>query len=283
MSKTIMENFINLYDLLKDIDDEENLEKKLKSTNYKNWDEEIKEEFKTIVRSSTDMSEKFKVFIETEFKELDKVIEELKKTQKIIEKTEKKEKTNNFCIKENINMITNKIIEAVFPIYLDKININKEEKDGNQSENSKNSGQNGRVTRVKHMTKYKMSQIIKNIAQTYITGEPPNDFDLKQALDGIGSLVQQFSDMKYFQPLIKDNLGKIVNNDYTAYAIMGLSFLNLCHNIITTYTFLENSKEIIKEFKQRLENIKKSFNLHKQQISLLPSDDVDEAMRELKK
>ena len=36
--------------------------------------------------------------------------------------------------------------------------------------------------------------------------------------------------MKYFQPLIKDNLGKIVNNDYTAYAIMGLSFLNLCHN-----------------------------------------------------
>ena len=34
---------------------------------------EIKEEFKTIVRSSTDMSEKFKVFIETEFKELDKL------------------------------------------------------------------------------------------------------------------------------------------------------------------------------------------------------------------
>lgn len=279
--KQLWKNFINLYDLLKDIDDEENLEKKLKSTNYKNWDEEIKEEFKTIVRSSTDMSEKFKVFIETEFKELDKVIEELKKTQKIIEKTEKKEKTNNFCIKENINMITNKIIEAVFPIYLDKININKEEKDGNQSENSKNSGKNGRVTRIKHMTKYKMSQIIKNIAQTYIAGEPPNDFDLKQALDGIGSLVQQFSDMKYFQPLIKDNLGKIVNNDYTAYAIMGLSFLNLCHNIITTYTFLENSKEIIKEFKQRLENIKKSFNLHKQQISLLPSDDVDEAMRRI--
>ena len=275
--KQLWKNFINIYDLLKDIDDEEKLEKKLKSTNYKNWDEEIKEDFKIIIRNSKDMTEKFKVFLQTEFKELDNVIKELKKTETVIEKTEEKEKTKNFCIKDNINMITDKIIEAVFPIYLNKINTNKKEEYSNQSGNSTNSDKNHKGT----MSKFKMTQIIKNITSTYITGEIPKDFNLTEALNGMESLVNQIGCMKYLQPLIKDNLGKIINNDYTAYAIMGLSFLNLCYNIISTYTFLDNSKNIIKEFEQRLDNIKKKFRIHKQEISLLPPDDVEEAMRKI--
>ena len=88
--KQLWKNFINLFDL-KDLDDEE-MEKKLKNTNYKNWNEEIKEEFKIIIRNSNDMSEKFKIFMNIECKPLDSVIKGLKKAEKSIEKTEEKEK-----------------------------------------------------------------------------------------------------------------------------------------------------------------------------------------------
>ena len=50
---------------------------------------------------------------------------------------------------------------------------------------------------------------------------------------------------------------------------------------MSTYVFLDQSKTNIKELEQRLENIKKKFELHKQGINLLPLDDADEAMKKV--
>ena len=93
--KQLWKNFINIYEL-NNLDDEQ-LEKKLKATNYKNWEEEIKEDFKLIIKNSTDMSEKFKIFLSMEFKELDSVIKNLKKAKKSVESTEVTQKKKIFA------------------------------------------------------------------------------------------------------------------------------------------------------------------------------------------
>lgn len=271
--KQLWKNFINLYDL-KDLDDEE-IEKKLKFTNYKNWDENIKEEFKIIIKNSYDMSEKFKIFLKTEFKELDNVIKGLQKAKKQIEKTEKNEKSKNFSIKENIDMIINKILETTLPVYLNKISPSKKEE--NKGENTKTE-KGTKNTEKETLTENKTAQIIKKVAKMYISGEMPKNFNIGETLNEIGSLVKQFDLDKYIQP---DKVKNIINNKYIAYGILGLSYLNLCYNIISTYTFLDNSKTKIEELEKRLEQIKKNFERHKNEVNFLPLDDIEKAMNKI--
>ena len=261
--KQLWKNFVNLYDL-KDLDEEE-IEKKLKYTNYKNWKEEIKQEFRIIIRDSTKLPSEFLNFVETEFKELDSVIKELKKAKKSLEKIEKKDNSNNFCIKENIDMIISTILESVFPSYLEKI---KKEGDDDSS-------------KTKELSTNAISQIIKNVIKTYITGEISKDFNWNETLKNISGLIDQFGGAKYFIPLIKDNYKSITNNNYTAYGILGLSYINLCYNIISTYVFLDNSKTKITELEKRLKNIKKKFNIHKDEVDLLNLSDIEDSMRKI--
>jgi septal ring factor EnvC (AmiA/AmiB activator) len=115
----------------------------------------------------------------------------------------------------------------------------------------------------------------------YITGEAPKDFKIDEALNEIGSLVNQFNVKKYFEPMTKDSYKNIVNNKYTAYGILGLSFLNLCYNIASTHTFLDNSKTQIDELEKRLAKIKENFERHKKEIDLLPKDDIEGAMNKI--
>lgn len=269
--KQLWKNFINLFDL-KDLDDEE-MEKKLKNTNYKNWNEEIKEEFKIIIRNSNDMSEKFKIFMNIECKPLDSVIKGLKKAEKSIEKTEEKEKKNNFCIKDNINMIINKILETTFPMFLNKKDINNDEKTVDGKEKKKGN-------EIK-LTENKKAQLIKNVAKMYITGEIPKDFNINEALSEITEIVKQFDNIKIIQSIIKEKLNSLIDNKFISYGILGLSYLNLCYNIISTNIFLSNSETKINELKDRLTKIKQKFELHKKEIGYLPPDDIEGGMRKI--
>ena len=61
--KQLWKNFVNLFDL-KGLDEEE-IEKKLKCTNYKSWKDEIKQEFRIIIQESTNLSTKFRIFMKT--------------------------------------------------------------------------------------------------------------------------------------------------------------------------------------------------------------------------
>lgn len=268
-------NFVNFYDL-KDLDDEE-IEKKLESSNYKNWDEDIKEELKIIIQNSYDMSEKFKIFIKTEYKELDDIIKGLEKGRKTMEKIEKTQKSKNFSIKENIDMIVNKILDTTLPIFLEDTKTKKEEKQESKTKNEKGAKNSNKV----ELTGNKKLHLIKRVAKMYITGEAPKDFKIDETLNEIGSLVNQFDVKKYFEPMTKDNYKSIVNNKYTAYGILGLSFLNLCYNIASTHTFLDNSKTQIDELEKRLAKIKEKFERHKKEIDLLPKDDIEGAMNKI--
>lgn len=264
--KQLWKNFINLYDL--NSLDEEHLEKKLKSTNYKNWEDDIKEEFKLIIKNSIDLTEKFKVFLSMEFKELDSVIKNLETAKKNVAKAEETQKKKNYCIKENVDNIISKILETVFPVYLEKTQKNEE---------------NNNTEKNKGFSKNKLSQIIKTVAKSYITGEVPKDFNLKQSLNEISSLIEEFGGIKTLQPLIQNNLKSIIDNKFTAYGILGLSYINLCYNIVSTYVFLDSSKTKINELEQRLDAIKKQFENHQSQVKVLPIDKVEDIEYAMKK
>jgi len=278
-------NFINLYDL-KDLDERE-LEKKLRDTDYQNWDKKIKKEFKIVIKGSSDLSEKFKIFIKNEYKELDDVIKALQKTKKTMEKEEKEEKKSyNFCIKENLNMITDKLIENLFPVFFEetihnnikddiidnkiddkkdnKIDDKKDNKIDDKKDNKENDIQNQKEDKVKEikLTKNQISQLVKKVAKLYVKGEIPEDFDMNKTLEEIGNYAHQFGSIKLLQPKL-EQIQNIINNKLIGYGILGLSFLNLCYNIASTHSFIENSKTKIDELNQKLADIKTDFNKNK--------------------
>ena len=101
--------------------------------------------------------------------------------------------------------------------------------------------------------------------------------DLKKSLEEIGNYAHQFESIKLLQPNL-DQIRNVCNNKLFGYGILGLSYLNLCYNIASTHSFIQNSKTKIGELNQKLEEIKKDFNSHKKRVNLLPSDDIEEAL-----
>lgn len=257
---------------LANLEDDE-LEKKLEFANYHNWDKKIKDEFKGIINNTDDISHKFKIFINEKYKELDDVIKNLQKAKKSIEVTEKKEetKTKNFCIKENIDIITDKIIENLVPVFFNSFNAKKEkeeEKNGKKQDSKKT-----------ELTNNQTNKLIKNVAKMYITGEIPKDFDAKKTLNEIQTLVKNINCIKFFQP--KSEIKGFIDKKFIAYGILGLSYLNLCYNIFSTYTFIVNSDTKIEELEKKLNQIKEDYRRHKKEINILPTDDIEEAMRKI--
>lgn len=274
--KYLWYNFVQIH-TLKDLEDDE-LEKRLSfqcsvGKKYKNWDEDIKNEFKIAINNSSDLSEKLKIFINMEYKELDDVLEAVLKTKKSMVKNEEKQRIKNKNITENLDKIANKTIEYLIPIFFDKLNVKKNEKEENGSE------KNGKDKKEKiKLTKNKTTQLIQSVAKMYIKGEIPEDFDSKKTLTEIGDLVKNFDNIKLFKNT--SEVMNLVDNKFIAYGILGLSYVNLCYNIITTYNFIENSRTEITKLDQRLEQIIEDYNMHYQEISILPND-VEEAQKKI--
>ena len=265
--QSLWNNFIDLYSL-KDLE-EVDLEKKLSCTNYLNWDEKIKNEFKIIIKNSFDMSDKFKIFIEENYKELDNVIIELLKSKKSIEIINEDEKSKNCCITKNIDNIIHDLLENLIPFYLESLiekkenkdekteeNVNKnektEEKDNKNEKTEENDNKNEKIeekdnndSEKKILTKNAIQNLIKNVSTIYITGKIPEDFDSTKTLKEISLLLKNFNIIKFNQ---NNNENKnLIDNKLIAYGILGLSFSNLCYNIYSTHKLLKNSEEKMNE------------------------------------
>ena len=268
--KDIWRRFNVLFELSK-LDDDA-LEKKLDSIcKSKCWTTDIREEFKILIQNATDMSDKFKIFLEQDIKELDDVIKNIKKSQTAIEKKEKENKeAKNVKLDVNTKSIIEKILDSAIPSFLDNLN----------SEYSNNKISIEEKDKITKLTDNQKQQLIKSTFLKYATGDIGH-FDLTKALEDAKTIGENLNYTKLFSSDTKKKAEIIINSNMTAHAILGLSFLNLCNNIYGTYELFSNSAKQIKIFTDRLNAIEASFYKHKNQIPLIDCDKYDEAMRQI--
>ena len=317
--QSLWNNFIDLYSL-KDLE-EVDLEKKLNCTNYLNWDEKIKNEFKIIIKNSFDMSDKFKIFIEENYKELEDVIIELLKSKKSIEIINEDEKSKNCCITKNIDNIIHDLLENLIPFYLESLIEKKENKDENKK-TEENDNKNEKIEEndnKNEKTEEKIEEIDnknekneekdKNEKIKEKDNESEKDSEkkilTKNAIQNLiknvskiyitGKIPEDFDSTKTLKEIslllknfniIKFNQNNnkdknLIDNKLIAYGILGLSFSNLCYNIYSTHMLLKNSEVKIDELDNRLKKIKENYQRHKNEIETLSTKDIEESLRKI--
>ena len=268
--KDIWTGFNVLFELAKLPEDA--LEKKLdKICKSKCWTFEIREQFKGIIQNSTDMSNKFKIFLNKDYKELSDVIKQIKNTQKAIEKKEKdNNEDKNKILDENAKSVMEGILNSAIPAFLDNLN----------SDFTKNNISIGESDKITKFTDNQKQQLIKSTLLKYSSGDI-GTFDLTKALEDAKTLAENINYVNLFSGDTKKKLSIVVNNKMAAHTILGLSFLNLCNGIYGTYELFSKSMKQIKSFNDRLNTIESSFLKHKREIPLIDCDNYEEAMRKI--
>ena len=240
--------------------DEMELEKKLDGISKK-WTKEIREDFKDKIRQSKDLSNKLDIFLkEDEYKDLGNVVKEMMKSQKIFKKTENK----NIKIDKSYEKIMENILENTIPIFLDKLN----------SDYEKN--------KIPKLTDNQKNNIIKTFLKKYELSDL-GEINTGNSLETIKNLLEKINYSKVFSSDTKNQIVAASKNKVFPHVILGLNFMNLCSNIYYTYKLFENSDKTIKYLKDKLDEIKNDFNIHKNQIKLIDpkKNGYEQSMRDI--
>ncbi len=254
--KEIWKKYISIENL-RGKDDRE-LEKifKLNHIDDSNWPEDIKEEFKILIRSTKDTRViKLKNIINNEFSEFNIIIEKLivfKETIKDIPDI------NNYEINSE-NIINNMLNEVIIPIAWCSSN----EKGGIHINNN-----SLEIPEKKELSNQLLEQIK---GQKEYNQNPPKDT--------INELKDKCTDKKIDNLDISQKVKSFLKNKWVCSLHAVLSFLNLGYNI---YELTQTYKSLsdLKEFKKRLIAIKTNFSMHQKEIGILP-DDFEKSVKKI--
>ena len=252
--------------------DENSLEKKLEKLYIcKFWTNEIKKEFKKIINYSVDLSDKFKIFLEEKYVELDDIIKNIKKSRKAVEKKEKENnEKSNMVLDASTSSIIDSILDSVIPEFFE--NIKTQYNDNNISTEESN--------KITKFTENQKQDLIKKVALKYATGDL-GQFNISDALETLKDLSVKINYGKLFSKDTKKKIDVIANNKMAAHAILGLNFLSLCNNIYSTYKLFQDSRNKIKELNERLNIIESNFKRHKNEIPYIKGKNYEEDMRKI--
>jgi len=268
--KDIWNNFNDLNNL-KNLD-EYSLEKKLNNLCVsKFWTNEIKDDFKRLINFSVDLSEKFQVFLQEKYTQLDEIIKNIKKSKKAVETKEKENnEKKNMIFDESTKSVINSILDSVASKFFENL----------KSEYNNNNISTEESNKITKFTENEKQNLIKSVALKYATGDL-GQFKLSDALETAKNLSTQINYDKLFS---KDTIKKIdiiAKNKIAAHAILGLSFLSLCNNIYSTYQLFQDSRSKIKELNERLNVIESNFIRHKNEIPFINGKDYEKDMRKI--
>lgn len=266
--KDIWEPFYDLYDLIRRNDLEKELDKICKSPK---WTKKIRDEFKEIMKISDDMSEKYKIFLETNFVELDDVIKELSKSRKAIEQAEiKNEGKKSLKIDSSFDSLIKKILDSSISAFQD--NYNSECKNKNISNENSDS--------ILNLGEKEKEYIISKVLIKYANADL-DEFNFTDGLETLNKIIENVNISKIFSSDTKVKISIAAKNKIVPHVILGISFLNLCNNIHYTYQLFSDSKNKIRELEGKLDNIKSKFIRHKKEIPLITGKNYKEDMRKI--
>lgn len=252
--------------------DEYSLEKKLNNLCVsKFWTNEIKDDFKRLINFSNDLSEKFQVFLQEQYTELDDIIKNIKKSKKAVETKEKENnEKKNLIFDESTKSVINTILDSVISEFFESI----------KSEYNNNNISTEESNKITKFTENEKQNLIKKVALKYATGDL-GQFNLSNALETAKDLSTKINYCKLFSKDTKKKIDIIANNKIAAHAILGLSFLSLCNNIYSTYKLFQDSRSQIKELNERLNVIESNFKRHKNEIPFINGKDCESDMKKI--
>ena len=266
--KDIWSSFQDLYELSRINDLEKELDKICKSPK---WTKEIRDDFIEIMKISDDMSEKYKIFLETNLVELDDVIKELSKSRKAIGQAEiKNEGKKNLKIDSSFDSLIKKILDSSISVFQD--DYKSECKNKNISTENSDS--------IFNFSEKEKENLIRKVLIKYANADLDN-FNFTDGLETLNKIIEKVNIGKLFSSDTKVKISIAAKNKIVPHVILGVSFLNLCNNIHYTYQLFSDSKNKIRELEGKLDNIKSKFIKHKKEIPLITGQNYNEDLRKI--
>ena len=299
----------NILQKLKSADNEKEQHNILRQNkiNISKWDNQFREYFKIIIniRPIKTLAERMKNYIKADYGDFDELI-------KCVRNCKDKVTPNNHCNKTlNCNLETseNKIINEMIPDFIKKFS---EEYNEIKSEfRSKEEKKAIEEILSKGLSKEKEKNLIDEVKKIY--GEDENkkkEVNKKEEKGGLFYVFEYNSEYEKLQKLgqrindakINDNLYNeeededliqfnklnfsekaktVFSNKMVKQAILGISLSNVSYSVLhLTQTFMDYKKYSF-EFQERLEQIKKNFSEHQNEVKLIDESDIDKSIEQI--
>lgn len=305
----------NIYHKLK-VADSPNEQKEILKNNKidtEKWDKDFSEYFQISINKKPikDLAERMKNYIAADYGNFDELIKTVNKCKKEMKKSE-----DNHCntiLGVNLGTSINNILKQFVPKFLkdiagevDKIPslLKKKEKekaiDAVESIELTSKQKKDLIDEIKKI--YEKSEKEKIDISSFF--EDNKEFEQLKALSNkinqdklfeytnapfnLDDIDNDDDEPEAFEPFdfekltIEEKANVIFSNEMIKHAVLGLSLCNLTYSIYhCTKTFMDYDKSC-KEFNERLESIKKSFEKHQSNVKVM-SEDIDEAIEQITK
>lgn len=257
--------------------------------NYINWPEKVKEKITLIINnfSEYDLADMMKYYLERDFGNIDDLI---KKTENCKTMVEQNIETSNCkrILNKNLDIMGTKLIKEQIPDFLKKLpncakgikrEINNEQIKRSIEKINKSGLSNSKKNRIIDKVKRIFKEEKKNSKGKF------NRKEQLEELEELNKLGININKGKINEVSFREKVGIGLANENIANEFLAFSLLNLNYSIMHLNHTLEYETSRYKCHLQEFENIRKSFNKHKEEVKLI-TDDIDESanmMKELRK
>jgi len=255
------------------------------NVDYIDWPENVKEKIQVIINnfSEYDIAEMMKYYIQ-DYGEIDDLI---KKTEDCKTMVEKNIETSNCkrILNKNLDIMNSKLINEMIPDFLKKLpdnikgikrEINEEQIKRSIEKINKSGLSNGQKDRLIDKVKNLYKEENKNSEGKFVS---------KKELEELKELGIKINNGKVNELSFSEKVGIGLANKNVGNTYLAFSLLNLNYSIMHLNNTFGYETSQYKCHLEEYENIKKSFNKHKEEVKLI-TDDIDESanmMKELRK
>ena len=253
--------------------------------NYIDWPENVKEKIQVIINnfSEYDLAGMMKYYIQ-DYGNIDDLI---KKSEDCKTMVEKNIETSNCkrILNKNLDIMTTKLINEQIPDFLKKLpgcikGIKREINEEQIKRSIEKINKSG-------LSKGKKDRLINKVKNLYKEEKKNSEgkFDVNKDLEELKELGIKINNGKVNEVSFGEKVGIGLANKNVGNTFLAFSLLNLNYSIMHLNNTLEYETNKYKCHLEEFENIRKSFNKHKEEVKLI-TDDIDESanmMKELRK
>lgn len=257
--------------------------------NYIDWPENVKEKIQVIINnfSEYDLAGMMKYYIQ-DYGNIDDLIQKSEDCKTMVEKNIETSNCKRI-LNKNLDIMTTKLINEQIPDFLKNLpNCIKGIKREINEEQIKRSIEKINESGLSNGKKDRLIEKVKNLYKEEKKNEKKNSegkFNVNKELEELKELGIKINNGKVNEVSFVEKVGIGLANKNVGNAYLAFSLLNLNYSIIHLNNTLEYETSKYKCHLEEFENIRKSFNKHKEEVKLI-TDDIDESanmMKELRK
>jgi len=277
------------------------------------WDEKFREHFQIVIESKPikTLAERMKNYIKADYGNFDELIKSVNHCKKKVNEKGREESHCNTVLTANLDTTMNKILKEFVPQFVNKIfsqgeNIFNETKKKEEEKAINNILEAG-------LSPEQEKKLIDEVKKIYNKSEGKEDnqkcnkddekdvfsslFEFNKEFEDLEKLGNKFNsektdedylnpedeekeDLKFVRLDIKEKAEVIFSNKMIKHAILGLSLANVSYSVLHLAKTFMDYKRYSQEFTERLNEIKKKFRSHQNEVKVI-DDDIDKAIEQI--